>query len=61
MIVTECDYGNLSLSDLRQYQQNVSTSYQDNLIRLLRTINPMQFKDCHLETGLCKQMILSGL
>ncbi len=35
--------------------------YHNNIGRLLGANNPTQFKDRHLETGLCKQTIFSGL
>ena len=59
--VVGCDHNDVLLSDLRRYQQGVLTRYQDTLIKLLRAENPTWFKDRHLETGLCKQTILSGL
>jgi hypothetical protein len=59
--VTGCDHDDVTFSDLRRYQQGVSARYHDNLCRLLRANNPTQFKDYRLDTGLCKQTILSGL
>jgi hypothetical protein len=59
--VAGCDHRDILLSDLRRYQQDISTRYQDNLIKLLRAENPTRFKDRRLETGLSKQTILSGL
>ena len=56
-----CDHNDISFSDLRRYQQGVSMRYHDNLRRLLGADNLTQFKDRHLDTGLCKQTILSGL
>jgi len=59
--ITGCDHGDVSFSDLKQYRQDVSTRYYDNLWKLLRADNLTQFKDRCLETGLCKQTIFSGL
>src|SRR6266567_2990342 len=59
--VTGCDHNNIMFSDLRRYQKDMSTHYHNNIGRLLGANNPTQFKDRHLETGLCKQTIFSGL
>ena len=59
--VTGCDHNDVTFSDLKQYQKDVSTRYHNNLQRLLRADNPTQFKDRRLDTGLCKQTIFSGL
>jgi Transposase family tnp2 len=56
-----CAHDDITFSDLRRYQQDLSTHYRTNLQRLLGASNPSQYKDRHLETGLCKQTILSGL
>ena len=39
----------------------MSIRYHNNLGRLLGADNPTQFKERRLDTGLCKQTILSGL
>ena len=59
--VAGCDHDDILFFDLRRYQQDVSTHYQDNLRKLLVAENPTRFKDRRLETGLCKQTIFSGL
>ena len=59
--VTGCDHLDVTFADLRQYRQDISARYYDNLRKLLRADNPTQFKDRRLDTGLCKQTILSGL
>jgi hypothetical protein len=59
--ITGCDHEDITFADLKCYQQDISMCSHDNLCRLLRADNPMQFKDRHLNTGLCKQTILSGL
>ena len=59
--VAGCDHNDVLFSDLRRYQQDVSTRYRDNLRKLLVAENPTRFKDRRLETGLCKQTIFSGL
>jgi len=59
--VTSCDHNDIMFSDLKQYQQGIFVHYHDNLCKLLVANNPTQFKDRHLDTGLCKQTILSGL
>ena len=59
--VAGCDHGNVSFSDLKGYAQDTSTCYRENIRRLLEVNNPTHFKDRHLDTGLCKQTILSGL
>lgn len=59
--VAGCDHNDVLLTDLRQHQQDVSTRYNNNIMKLLRAENPTQFKDRRLETGLCKQTIFSGL
>jgi hypothetical protein len=59
--VIGCDHEDVTFSDLRQYQQDVSRRYYDNLGRLLEADNLTQFKDRRLDTELCKQTILSGL
>jgi hypothetical protein len=59
--VTGCDHEDITFTDLKGYQQDVSMRYHTNLCRLLGANNPTQFKDSRLDTGLCKQTILSGL
>ena len=59
--VTRCDHDDITFSDLKRYQQGISARYRDNLCRLLGADNLTQFKDRRLDTGLCKQTILSGL
>jgi hypothetical protein len=59
--VVGCDHEDVTYSDLRRYQQDVSKRYNENLSILLRADNPTQFKERRLDTGLCKQTILSGL
>jgi hypothetical protein len=59
--VPGCDHEDITFTDLRRYKQDVSVRYHNNLRRLLQAENPTQFKDRRLETGLCKQTILSGL
>ena len=59
--VTGCDHDDITFSDLKRYQQGVSARYNDNLHRLLGAENQTQYKCRRLETGLCKQTILSGL
>lgn len=59
--VTGCDHNNVTFADLKRYQQDIPAHYNDNLWKLLRSENPTQFKECHLDTGLCKQTIFSGL
>jgi hypothetical protein len=41
--VTGYDHDNILLSDLRWYQQGISACYYDNLSKLLRAKNLMQF------------------
>jgi hypothetical protein len=55
------DHDDVMFSGLKRYQQNISMCYHDNLRRLLGADNLTQFKDRRLDTGLCKQTILSGL
>lgn len=59
--VAGCDHEDITFSDLKLYQQNVSARYSRNLQRLLGAGNLSQYRDRRLETGLCKQTILSGL
>ena len=59
--VTGCDHDDITFSDLKRYREGVSARYNDNLQRLLGAENQTQYKDRRLETGLCKQTILSGL
>ena len=59
--VIGCDHDDVTFSDLKRYQQGVSRHYHDNLQELLRANNMTQFKGHCLDTGLCKQTILSGL
>ena len=59
--VTGCDHKDITFADLKRYQQDISMHYHGNLCRLLRANNPMQYKNHHLNTRLCKQTILSGL
>jgi hypothetical protein len=59
--VAGCNHNDVLLSDLRRYQQGILACYHDNLIKLLRAKNPTRFKDCRLETGLCKQTLFSRL
>ena len=59
--VTGCNHEDVTFSDLKQYREGISVRYHDNLGRLLRAENLTQFRDCRLDTGLCKQAILSGL
>ena len=59
--VTGCNHEDVTFSDLKQYREGISVHYHDNLGRLLRAKNLTQFRDRHLDTGLCKQAILSGL
>jgi hypothetical protein len=59
--VIGCDHEDIMFSDLKQYCQDITAWYNENLRRLVAADNPTQFKDCHLDTGLCKQTILSGL
>ena len=57
--VVGCDHNDVLFTDLRRYQQYISTCYRENLLKLLRAENLTQFKDCRLKTGLCKQTLLS--
>ena len=59
--VAGCNHDDVTFSDLKRYQQDMSGRYCRNLQRLLGAANLSQYKDYHLETGLCKQTILSGL
>ena len=59
--VIGCDHNDVTFSNLKQYQKDVSMHYHNNLQRLLRANNPTQFKNRRLNTGLCKQTIFSGL
>ena len=59
--VPGCDHDDLTFSNLKRFQQDVSARYCRNLQRLLEARNLSQYRDRHLETGLCKQTILSGL
>ena len=59
--VAGCDHNDITLSNLKQYQKDVSAHYHTNLWRLLGANNPTQFKDRCLNTKLCKQTIFSGL
>ena len=59
--VAGCDHDDITFSDLKRYQQDISVRYRRNLQRLLGAVNLSQYKDHRLETGLCKQTILSGL
>jgi hypothetical protein len=52
--VTGCDHEDITFSNLRQYYQGISECYYNNLWKLVMAENPTQFKDHHLETGLCK-------
>lgn len=56
-----CDHEDVTFLDLKQYWWDMSVHYHRNLQRLLGARNPTQYKDCHLETGLCKPTIFSGL
>ena len=59
--VVGCDHDDVAFSDLKRYQHDLSSRYCSNIWRLLESVNPTQFKDRRLDTGLCKQTILSGL
>lgn len=59
--IAGCDHDDITFSRLKQYQQDVPSHYSRNLQRLLGANNLSQYKDHCLETGLCKQTILSGL
>ncbi len=59
--VIGCDHEDITFTNLKRYWQDISARYQDNLWRLLHADNPTQFKERRLDTGLCKQSILSGL
>jgi hypothetical protein len=59
--IAGCDHDDITFSDLIRYQKDTSARYHNNIWRLLGAENPTQFKDLRLDTGLCKQTILSGL
>jgi hypothetical protein len=59
--IAGCNHDDITFSCLKQYQQDVPSRYSRNLQRLLGANNFSQYKDRRLETGLCKQTILSGL
>ena len=59
--VAGCDHDDITFSDLKRYQKDMSARYHNNLWRLLGSNNPTQFKERRLDTGLCKQTIFSGL
>ena len=59
-IITGCDHDDVTFSDLKWYQHDISACYHNNIWRLLEAVNLTQFKDRH-DTGLCKQTLLSGL
>jgi hypothetical protein len=59
--IAGCDHDDITFSCLKRYQQDVPSRYSRNLQRLLGANNLSQYKDRRLETGLCKQTILSGL
>ena len=56
-----CDHEDITFADLKRFQQDVSARYCRNLQILLGAANLSQYRERRLETGLCKQTILSGL
>ena len=59
--IAGCDHDDIMFSCLKQYQQDMPSHYSRNLQRLVGANNLSQYKDRCLETGLCKQTILSRL
>ena len=59
--ITGCDHDDVTFSDLKRFQHDISARYHNNIRRLLEAVNLTQFKDRRLDTGLCKQTLLSGL
>ncbi len=61
------DHGDVDLTQLlndfmkEQMSGAIQTRYQDNLIRVLASVNQARYEFNRLETGICKQSIFSGL
>jgi hypothetical protein len=59
--VRGCLHEDVTFQDLEDYRQDTPRRYLENLQKLVAARNPADFAKLRLETGLCKQTILSGL
>ena len=59
--VQGASHPDIHISDLAQFRRNVSQRYHSNLRYLMNAPNKTQYKVRRLQTGLCKQTLLSGL